>query len=78
MEYDVFRGNHSSDEDFKWINELFKQVLKEDKDLCEAAYKNLQSGIFMNGELHPRAENVSSPSNMSHCIVQVLRRYLLL
>lgn len=59
MEYDVFRGNHSSDDDFNWINDMFKQVLKEDKQLCEATYKNLQGGVFTNGELHPRAENVS-------------------
>lgn len=58
MEYEVYRGNDSSDEDFIWISDFFKQVLREDKDLCTAAQKNLQGGIFRNGELHPQAEKV--------------------
>ncbi|KEZ43926.1 hypothetical protein SAPIO_CDS4114 [Scedosporium apiospermum] len=48
--------NDASDEDFTGIWEFFKQVLREDKDLCNAAQKNLNAGIFLNGELHPRVE----------------------
>lgn len=58
MEYEVYRHADASDEDFKFIDEMFKQVLKEDKELCEGAQKNLNGGIFVNGELHPRAEKV--------------------
>ena len=60
MEYEVYRHNEASDEDFNYISEFFKQVLREDKDLCNAAQKNLNAGIFTNGQLHPENEKVSS------------------
>ncbi|KAF5252534.1 hypothetical protein FANTH_2428 [Fusarium anthophilum] len=56
MEYEVYRANSASDDDFNEISDCFKQILKEDKDLCNAAQKNLNAGIFVNGELHPRVE----------------------
>lgn len=59
MEYEVFRHKDASDEAFTSISELFKQVLREDKDLCNAAQTNLNAGIFTNGALHPQAEKVS-------------------
>lgn len=58
MEYEVYRGIEAPTEDFIWISDFFKQVLREDKDLCNAAQKNLEVGIFTNGELHPQAEKV--------------------
>ena len=61
MEYEVYRHNDASDEQFNGISDFFKQVLKEDKDLCNAAQENLNAGIFINGELHPRAEKVRLP-----------------
>lgn len=64
MEYDVYRHNDASNEDFTYINEFFKQVLREDKDLCNAAQKNLNAGVFVNGELHPRAEKVRVDRNV--------------
>lgn len=59
MEYEVYRHEEASDEDFNGIWEFFKQVLREDKDLCTAAQKNLNGGIFLSGELHPRVEKVN-------------------
>ncbi|KAK1450454.1 cytochrome P450 oxidoreductase [Colletotrichum melonis] len=56
MEYEVYRHNTATDEDFNYISDFFKQVLREDKDLCNGAQKNLNAGVFMNGELHPRVE----------------------
>src|SRR5690348_10843230 len=56
MEYEVYRHKDATDEDFTGISEFFKQVLREDKDLCNGAQKNLNAGIFVNGELHPRVE----------------------
>lgn len=58
MEYEVYRHNNATDEDFTKISEFFKQVLREDKDLCNGAQRNLNAGIFTNGELHPRVEKV--------------------
>ncbi|WYZ42408.1 hypothetical protein EsH8_VI_000107 [Colletotrichum jinshuiense] len=56
MEYEVYRHKDAKEEDFTYISEFFKQVLREDKDLCNGAQKNLNAGIFVNGELHPRVE----------------------
>ncbi|KAH8592344.1 iron-sulfur cluster-binding protein [Bisporella sp. PMI_857] len=53
MEYEVYRHLDATDEAFTHINELFKQVLREDKDLCNNAQKNLNAGVFTNGRLHP-------------------------
>lgn len=57
MEYEVFRHNEASDEDFEYIDSFFKRVLDEDKQLCNAAQKNLNAGVFVNGQLHPRLES---------------------
>ncbi|KAH6692486.1 rieske family domain-containing protein [Plectosphaerella plurivora] len=56
MEYDVFRQKRASDEAFTRIDGFFKQVLKEDKDLCNGAQGNLNGGVFTNGQLHPEKE----------------------
>ncbi|KAF2148110.1 iron-sulfur cluster-binding protein [Myriangium duriaei CBS 260.36] len=56
MEYEVYRHRKASDKDFTDISEFFKQVLREDKDLCNAAQKNLNAGIFTAGKLHPQRE----------------------
>ncbi|SPJ78334.1 uncharacterized protein FTOL_06723 [Fusarium torulosum] len=57
MEYEVYRNNSASDKDFNNISDCFKQILKEDKDLCNAAQKKLNAGIFVKGELYPWVEN---------------------
>ncbi|KAL1865000.1 hypothetical protein Daus18300_007347 [Diaporthe australafricana] len=56
MEYEVYRHKDATDEEFTYITETFKTILKEDKDLCNAAQKNLNGNVFINGELHPMAE----------------------
>ena len=56
MEYEVYRHKTASDGDFKDICDSFQQILKEDKELCNAAQENLNGGIFQSGELHPRVE----------------------
>lgn len=60
IEYEVFRHRNATDEAFEKINDFYRQVLEEDKQLCNAAQENLNAGIFVNGELHPEKENVSS------------------
>lgn len=57
MEYEVYRHREASDTDFEYIDSFFKRVLDEDKHLCNAAQKNLNAGVFVNGELHPRLES---------------------
>jgi len=56
MKYEVYRNKNSSDEDFTVINEMYKRIMSEDKVLCANTQKNLNAGIFVNGELHPELE----------------------
>lgn len=52
MEYEVYRHKDASDEDFNNIDQIFKRILAEDKWLCNLTQKNLDSGIFVNGQMH--------------------------
>jgi len=54
----VYRHKAASDRDFSEIDQLFKVVMGEDKQLCNAAQHNLNAGIFLHGQLHPQAEKV--------------------
>jgi hypothetical protein len=56
MRYEVFRNKSSSEEDFQLINTMYKRIMSEDKVLCDLAQKNLNSGVFINGEMHPKME----------------------
>ncbi|KAF1925291.1 uncharacterized protein M421DRAFT_70228 [Didymella exigua CBS 183.55] len=51
--YEIFRGRHSSDEDFHRIADMYARVMQEDKVLCDAAQRNLARGVFGAGLLHP-------------------------
>jgi hypothetical protein len=57
MEYDVYRHKNASDEDFEIIDSMFKRILNEDKWLCNNAQQNLNAGVFVNGEMHPKMES---------------------
>ncbi|KAA8642966.1 hypothetical protein EYZ11_007252 [Aspergillus tanneri] len=56
MRYEVYRNVSSSEEDFQLINQMYKRIMSEDKYLCVHTQKNLNTGVFVNGELHPRME----------------------
>lgn len=56
MRYEVYRNKNSSEEDFQLINSIYKRVMSEDKYLCVNSQKNLENGVFVNGELHPEME----------------------
>ncbi|OAG44726.1 hypothetical protein AYO21_01216 [Fonsecaea monophora] len=56
MRYEVYRNKNSSDEDFELVNQIYKRIMSEDKYLCVNTQKNLNAGVFVNGELHPRME----------------------
>lgn len=71
MEYEVYRHKDSSDEDFKTIDEMFKRILGEDKWLCNNAQRNLNAGVFVNGEMHPHKEE--GPLYFQSRVRQVLR-----
>lgn len=56
MHYQIFRNKNSLDEDFQRIHKLYAKVVSEDKILCELSQKNLNAGVFVNGQMHPRLE----------------------
>lgn len=56
MKYEVFRHKDASDEDFEFIDAMYKRIMSEDKYLCQNAQKNLSTGVFVNGEMHPTME----------------------
>lgn len=56
MQYQIFRNKNSSEKDFRLIADMYARVVSEDKGLCELVQRNLNAGIFSNGELHPRLE----------------------
>lgn len=56
MSYEIYRNIHSSDSDFHLIADMYERVMREDKVLCDAAQKNLDRGVFVNGQLHPKYE----------------------
>lgn len=56
MHYQIYRNKNSSEEDFQRIHKLYAKVVSEDKILCELAQKNLNAGVFVNGQMHPRLE----------------------
>ena len=57
MMYEVYRNKNSSEEDFQRIDAIYKRVMKEDKYLCDLTQKNLNSGVFVNGQMHPKMES---------------------
>lgn len=56
VRYEVYRSKKASDEDFNKVSTMYKRVMNEDKALCTAAQKNLGTGVFINGEMHPKME----------------------
>ncbi|WZH48542.1 Rieske 2Fe-2S iron-sulfur domain-containing protein [Fusarium acuminatum] len=73
MEYEVYRHKNASDKDFKTIDEMFKRILAEDKWLCNNAQKNLNAGVFVNGEMHPKMEQ--GPLYFQHRIRNILGKH---
>ena len=62
VHYEVYRNKESSEEDFRTIADTYARVMKEDKALCDRAQANLNAGVFVNGELHPRWEKGTEQS----------------
>ena len=56
MSYEIYRNKFSSDAEFHLITDMYERVMREDKVLCDAAQKNLDRGVFVNGQLHPKYE----------------------
>lgn len=72
IENEVYRHKDATDEEFAKINDFYHQVLAEDKELCDGAQRNINGGVYVNGEYHPDKEKVpthaSPPSVRGHAI----------
>lgn len=62
VENEVYRHKNATDEEFEKINAFYHQVLAEDKDLCDGSQRNINAGVYVNGEYHPEKEKVSRQS----------------
>jgi hypothetical protein len=56
MRYEVYRHKDATDEAFNLISDMYKRIMSEDKYLCVYSQKNLNAGVFVNGQLHPEME----------------------
>lgn len=56
VRYEIYRNKNSSDDDFEMINQMYKRMMSENKDLCVETQKNLNTGVSVNGQLHPTEE----------------------
>jgi hypothetical protein len=70
MKYEVYRNKNSSDADFETISAMYKRIMTEDKYLCINAQKNLNAGVFVNGEMHPRMEK--GPLFFQKCVRELV------
>ncbi|KAG9091721.1 hypothetical protein FRC07_011796, partial [Ceratobasidium sp. 392] len=57
MEYDVFKRKTVSMEQLREYMRFYEQVEEEDYMLCVATQRNLNTGIYSRGVLHPNNEN---------------------
>lgn len=73
MEYEVYRHKAASDEDFNNIDQIFKRILGEDKWLCNLTQKNLDSGVFVNGQMHNSFE--SGPLYLQRFVKEAVMRH---
>ncbi|KAJ6191039.1 hypothetical protein N7519_001060 [Penicillium mononematosum] len=55
---EVYRNKNSSDEEFETINEVYKRIISERKDLCVETQKNITTGDFANEQPHSTGEGL--------------------
>lgn len=66
IEFEVYRHKDATDEQFAKMKLFYKTVMEEDRHLCDASQKNLNSGVYFNGELHPDKEKVDKSATPLH------------
>lgn len=75
VHYEVYKNTHSSDEDFHLIADMYARVMSEDKALCNTAQRNLQRGVYVSGELHPKWEK--APLHFQQSVREVVTQHCL-
>lgn len=73
MRYEVYRNKYSSDEQFTVISDMYKRIMSEDKYLCINTQKNLNAGVFVNGQLHPEME--MGPLHFQSTVREVVKEH---
>ncbi|KAL5117567.1 hypothetical protein ACEQ8H_004460 [Pleosporales sp. CAS-2024a] len=73
MYYEIYRNKNSTDEEFHLIADMYERVMREDKILCDGAQKNLDRGVFVNGQLHPKYEK--APLFFQNTVRQVITEH---
>lgn len=73
MSYEVYRNKFSMNVEFHLIADMYERIVREDKVLCDAAQKNLDRGVFVNGQLHPKYEK--APLFFQNTVRQVITEY---
>ena len=59
MHYQIFRNKNSPQELFDLVNNMYVQIMNEDKGLAIGVQANLERGLFVNGQMHPRVESAA-------------------
>lgn len=73
MHYQIFRNKNAAPELFELIDTLYKQVMNEDKGLACGVQKNMERGLFINGQMHPRVE--SAPLHMQARAREIVKEH---
>jgi phenylpropionate dioxygenase-like ring-hydroxylating dioxygenase large terminal subunit len=73
MSYEIYKNKNSTDDEFHLIADMYERVMREDKVLCNAAQKNLDRGVFVNGQLHPKYEK--APLFFQQTVRQVITEH---
>lgn len=76
VENEVYRHKDATDDEFAKINDFYHQVLAEDKELCDGAQRNINSGVYVNGEFHPDKEKVWNNATRCCLLLFILTRIL--
>lgn len=56
MVYEVYRNMKAPLDEYNNVDAIYKRVMSEDKALVLASHKNIERGVFINGEMHPNKE----------------------
>ena len=73
MRYQIWRNRRSDREKFDIMDQAYRRIMKEDKALCEGVQRNITTGVFINGELHPRWER--GPLAFQKVHREIIREY---
>lgn len=56
MQYDTYRHKDATDAAWEELDDMFRQIEREDKWLSDGVQSNLNSGTYVAGPLHPHDE----------------------